>query len=242
MSPAVSVLHERAEQYVAMRRSLGYKFISQARMLAGFADYLAARGDTTVTVTAALAWTNPADPPLPCPAGRRPYHRRAAYTPRSRHRAHPGRCTQPSHGPQAQNLDRCRPRLRGPAHRHAYPVPARRHRDAPSRRIDNILSIRECKLLATKRLGRPRPGRPWPSLPQADPFMSRPLPQPAAAKRDRHWTRGSAGERVTKSNPHYQLGNSMALQRRYLRIGCGSNVSLSVRDRDWRRWFLRSGT
>jgi len=30
----VSVLHGRAEQYVAMRRSLGYKFHSQARMLA----------------------------------------------------------------------------------------------------------------------------------------------------------------------------------------------------------------
>jgi len=62
VSPAVSVLHERAEQYVAMRRSLGYKFISQARMLAGFADYLAARGDTTVTVTAALAWATAPDP------------------------------------------------------------------------------------------------------------------------------------------------------------------------------------
>ena len=62
MSPAVSVLHERAGQYVAMRRSLGYKFISQARMLAGFADYLAARGDTTVTVTAALAWATAPDP------------------------------------------------------------------------------------------------------------------------------------------------------------------------------------
>ena len=62
MSPAVSVLHERAERYVAMRRSLGYKFISQARMLAGFADYLAARGDTTVTVTAALAWATAPDP------------------------------------------------------------------------------------------------------------------------------------------------------------------------------------
>ena len=69
MSPAVSVLHERAEQYVAMRRSLGCKFISQARMLAGFADYLAARGDTTVTVTAALAW---ATAPVPASAA---YHR-----------------------------------------------------------------------------------------------------------------------------------------------------------------------
>ena len=62
VSPAVSVLHERAGQYVAMRRSLGYKFISQARMLAGFADYLAARGDTTVTVTAAPAWATAPDP------------------------------------------------------------------------------------------------------------------------------------------------------------------------------------
>jgi hypothetical protein len=68
----------------------------------------------------------------------------------------------PSHGPQAQNLDRRRPRLRGPAHRHADPVPARRHRDAASSRIDNILSIRKCKLLA--------------SPPRRSPGVSRPAP------------------------------------------------------------------
>ena len=62
VSPAVSVLHERAEQYVAMRRSLGYKFHSQARMLADFAGFLEARGDTTITVTAALAWATAPDP------------------------------------------------------------------------------------------------------------------------------------------------------------------------------------
>ena len=44
-------------------------------------------------------------------------------------------------------LDPRRPRLRDPPHRHAGPVPARRHRDAASRRIDNILSIGECKRL-----------------------------------------------------------------------------------------------
>ena len=48
-------------------------------------------------------------------------------------------------------LDRRRPRLRVPVHRHADPVQARRHRNAPSRRIDNILSIRECKLLRSVR-------------------------------------------------------------------------------------------
>jgi integrase len=55
-------VHQRAEQYVAMRRSLGYKFHSQARMLADFAGYLAARGDSTITVTAALAWATAPDP------------------------------------------------------------------------------------------------------------------------------------------------------------------------------------
>ena len=53
----------------------------------------------------------------------------------------PGRDPQPADGPQAQKLDRHRPRLREPPHRHADPVPARRHRHAPRGRIDNILSI-----------------------------------------------------------------------------------------------------
>ena len=57
----------------------------------------------------------------------------------------PRRSPQPPHGPQTQDLDRRRPRLRDPPHRHADPVPARRHRDAASRHIDNILSIGECK-------------------------------------------------------------------------------------------------
>ena len=85
-------------------------------------------------------------------------HRRPAHPPRPRHRPHPGRSPQPPHGPQAQNLDRRRPRLRDPPHRHADPVPARRHRDAASRRIDNILSIGECKRLV-RRQGRRVGGR-----------------------------------------------------------------------------------
>ena len=57
----------------------------------------------------------------------------------------------PRMGRKPTNLDRHRPRLRDPAHRHANPVPARRHRDPASSRIDNILSIRECKLLGAVR-------------------------------------------------------------------------------------------
>jgi hypothetical protein len=54
-------------------------------------------------------------------------------------------------GPQTQDLDRRRPRLRNPPDRHAHPVPARRHRDPARHRIDNILSIKECKLLRSVR-------------------------------------------------------------------------------------------
>ena len=75
------------------------------------------------------------------PASGRPDHRRPARPPRPRHRADPGGSAQPPHGPQAQDLDRRRPRLRDPPHRHADPVPARRHRNAAIRRMDNILSI-----------------------------------------------------------------------------------------------------
>ncbi len=49
---------ERVEEYLAMRRSLGYRLVTDARMLRGFADWLEGTGQTTVTVAAALAWAN----------------------------------------------------------------------------------------------------------------------------------------------------------------------------------------
>jgi hypothetical protein len=46
----------RVEEYLAMRRSLGYKLRGEGRMLLEFADRLDSCGQSTVTVTAALAW------------------------------------------------------------------------------------------------------------------------------------------------------------------------------------------
>jgi integrase/recombinase XerD len=46
----------RAEEYLAMRRSLGFKLHGEGRMLLDFADRLDATGQATVTVDAAVAW------------------------------------------------------------------------------------------------------------------------------------------------------------------------------------------
>ena len=111
---------------------------------------------TCASSAASSSWTNPAGPAATTSRHRRPHHQRLAHPPRPCYRPDPGRSPQPPDGTQAQNLDRRRPRLRDPAHRHANPVPARRHRDTASSRIDNILSIRECKLL----------GRILPTMPE----------------------------------------------------------------------------
>ena len=55
-SPPAGSLREMLEQYVAMRRRLGYKFQHQGRMLTGFVEYLEQRGETTITVASAMAW------------------------------------------------------------------------------------------------------------------------------------------------------------------------------------------
>jgi len=49
-------IRARVEEYLAMRRSLGYKLQGDGRMLLDFADRLDSTGQSTVTVTAALAW------------------------------------------------------------------------------------------------------------------------------------------------------------------------------------------
>ena len=49
-------LHERVEQYLAIRRSLGFKLEDHGRLLPQFVTYLDQRGAGTLTVEAALAW------------------------------------------------------------------------------------------------------------------------------------------------------------------------------------------
>jgi integrase len=51
-------MRERVEEYLAMRRSLGFKLAGEGRMLLEFADRLDTTGQTTVTVTAAVAWAS----------------------------------------------------------------------------------------------------------------------------------------------------------------------------------------
>ena len=52
----MSRLHERVEQYLAIRRSLGFKLEDHGRLLPQFVAYLDQRGASTLTVEAALAW------------------------------------------------------------------------------------------------------------------------------------------------------------------------------------------
>jgi integrase/recombinase XerD len=55
-------MRTRVEEYLAMRRSLGYTLHGNGRMLLSFADRLDRAGQKTVTVSAALAWaTEPKD-------------------------------------------------------------------------------------------------------------------------------------------------------------------------------------
>jgi hypothetical protein len=49
-------MQARAQDYLAMRRSLGFKLRGEGRMLADFAARLDDAGQVTVTISAALAW------------------------------------------------------------------------------------------------------------------------------------------------------------------------------------------
>ncbi len=49
-------LRQQAEEYLAVRRSLGFKLRGQDRLLADFCDYLDQTGTATVTAEAALGW------------------------------------------------------------------------------------------------------------------------------------------------------------------------------------------
>lgn len=52
----MSVLAEHVEDYLAMRRSLGFKLVFPGQVLPHFAAYLDAAGASTVTVDLAIAW------------------------------------------------------------------------------------------------------------------------------------------------------------------------------------------
>ncbi len=58
----MSLLRDRAEDYIATRRALGYKLGSQARVLFGFVSYLEDADATRVTIELAVTWaTQPAE-------------------------------------------------------------------------------------------------------------------------------------------------------------------------------------
>lgn len=66
----MSALRQAAEEYLAMRRSLGYKLERQGQVLLDFISYLDRAGAVTVTAEAALAWAT-------LPAGASPvWHKR----------------------------------------------------------------------------------------------------------------------------------------------------------------------
>jgi site-specific recombinase XerD len=51
-------MRSRVEQYLAMRRSLGFKLRGEARMLLEFADRLDSAGQATITIPGAVAWAS----------------------------------------------------------------------------------------------------------------------------------------------------------------------------------------
>jgi len=61
----VTLMRTHAEQYLAMRRSLGYQLRSQGRLLLDFADQMDRAGQTRLTTIAALAWATQTPDTLP---------------------------------------------------------------------------------------------------------------------------------------------------------------------------------
>ena len=49
-------LRDALEDYLALRRALGFKLAAPARLLGQFTGYLEARGTSTITISGALAW------------------------------------------------------------------------------------------------------------------------------------------------------------------------------------------
>ena len=56
MTAAERPLRDALEDYLALRRALGFKLAAPARLLGQFVSYLEARGITTITIADALAW------------------------------------------------------------------------------------------------------------------------------------------------------------------------------------------
>ena len=52
----MSALREAATQYLAMRRTLGFKLSAQARILMGFVDYCEQHHLDSITTDGAVAW------------------------------------------------------------------------------------------------------------------------------------------------------------------------------------------
>jgi integrase len=55
MATAVT-LRQRVQQYLELRRALGYKLVENEHLLMQFVDYLESSGSTTITTAAAVAW------------------------------------------------------------------------------------------------------------------------------------------------------------------------------------------
>ena len=54
----MTALRQAAEEYLSMRRALGYRLVTQGRLLASFISYLERAGADTVTIEAAVAWAS----------------------------------------------------------------------------------------------------------------------------------------------------------------------------------------
>lgn len=64
-------IRTRVEDYLAMRRSLGYTLRGDGRMLLDFADRLDQAGQSTITVSAVLAWATESEYAAPAQWRRR---------------------------------------------------------------------------------------------------------------------------------------------------------------------------
>ena len=54
----MTALRTAAEEYLAVRRSLGYKLVTQGRLLGTFVEHLDRAGVTTITIEAAVGWAS----------------------------------------------------------------------------------------------------------------------------------------------------------------------------------------
>src|SRR3546814_20985716 len=62
----MSALAAAAADYLELRRALGFKLVTEGRVLATFVSYLDGRGAVTITAEATLAWAcPPPDAPPP---------------------------------------------------------------------------------------------------------------------------------------------------------------------------------